>query len=60
MGALASIDTPRDVAVWLSTGPTATAANHALDALIAEHGHDRALRIWTTGIRIADAVEGGR
>jgi len=55
-----SISTPHAVAVWISTNPTPTAANHALDALIAEHGHHEALRIWVTGIRIADAVGGIR
>jgi hypothetical protein len=53
---LASIGTPRAVAVWLSTNPTPAAANHALDTLIAEHGHAQALRLWCTGIRIADAT----
>lgn len=56
-GSLASISTPRDVAVWLSTNPTPAQANHALDQLVAEVGHEQALRTWVTGIRIADTVD---
>lgn len=58
MTPLSSLQTPRDVAVWLSTNPTRAAVDHALDDLIATQGHDEGLRTWLTGIRIHDAVRG--
>lgn len=57
---LASISTPRDVAVWLSTGPDPAASNHAFDALVEEVGHEQAMRVWITGQRIARARGGER
>lgn len=60
MSALASISTPRAVAVWLSTNPTPAASNHAFDALVEEVGHEQAMRVWATGIRIARARGGAR
>lgn len=56
MTRISSIDTPRAVAVWLSTNPTPAQSDHAFDALVAEVGHDQAMRIWVTGMRIARSV----
>jgi hypothetical protein len=57
---LASITTPRAVAVWLSTNPDPAASDHAFDSLVAEVGHEQAMRVWITGMRIAKTTTGSR
>ncbi len=60
MNDLASIATPRAVAVWLSTDPDKAATSHAFDQLVEARGHDVAMRVWITGMRIASATNGTR
>lgn len=58
MSRLTSVDTPRAVAVWLSTNPGTDATAHAFDQLVDQVGHDQAMRTWVTGMRIARSVRG--
>lgn len=51
---LTSIDTPEALAVWLTTDPPAEHRHAAFDALVAGHGYDRGLAIWTQAIRLKD------
>lgn len=47
-----SIGTPEALADWLATSPSDEARNYAFDSLIAELGHDPAVRMWSLAVRM--------